>query len=328
MMRIVMVLAVLVLAGIFAPQARAGEVCNETSYYVDAAKAWGGQNGISAQGWQRIAPGSCVRFSGVPAGVPQFLYARTSEAYLGGPREWRGLTPVCVDRANFQIEGAEDCEAMGLEVREFRQLAPSERTRAVLVEPDDFGSRALEAGVQRLLQALGYEVRVVDGFAGRRSRAQIAAFERDTGASFGGNYERLVERLHTVALERNREVGLNVCNQTSGPAGIAIARQRNERWQSRGWWRIETGSCMRVVAERLQPGEVFLFAQTIDGERSEPLRRGVEAFCVAPGRFMSEGRSSCAERGYTQVMFRPSPVPVDGVARVTLEDADFEDLVQ
>lgn len=327
-MRAVMALAALVLAGMFAPQARAGEVCNETSYYVDAAKAWGGEAGVSAQGWQRIAPGSCVRFSGIPAGVPQFLYARTSEAYLGGAREWLGRTPVCVDREDFQIEGAQDCEAMGLEQREFRQLAPSERARAVLVEPDNFGSRALEAGVQRLLQTLGYEVRVVDGFAGRRSRAQIAAFERDIGASFGGNYERLAERLHETALERNGEVGLNVCNQTSGPTGIAIARQRNERWQSRGWWRIEAGSCMRVVADRLQPGELFVYAQTADGERSEPLRRGVEAFCVAPGRFTSEGRSNCAERGYSQVLFRASPVPVDGVARLTLENADFEDLVQ
>lgn len=327
-MRVLTALAVLVLAGVFAPQARAGEVCNETSYFVEAAKAWSGPDGVSAQGWQRIAPGACARFAGIPAGVNQFLYARTTEAYLGGLREWVGRTPVCIDRANFQIAGATNCEAMGLEMREFRQLAPSERARAVLVEPDDFGSRAEEAGVQRLLQALGYDVRVIDGFAGRRSRAQIAAFERDHGSSFGTNYASLVNALHTVALERNRQIGLNVCNSTSRTVGVALARQRNESWQSRGWWRIEPDSCMRVVAERLSPGEVFLFAQTIDGTQTEPLRGGVEAFCVAPGRFTAEGRSSCAERGYTQVLFRASPVPVDGIARLTLEDADFEDALQ
>lgn len=327
MMRILPALAMLVLVGVFAPHARAGEVCNETSYFVEAAKAWSGPNGISAQGWQRIAPGSCVRFSGIPSGVPQFLYARTTEAYLGGAREWLGRTPVCIDRANFQIEGANDCEAMGLDEREFRQLAPAERARAVLVEPDNFGSRALEAGVQRLLQALGYDVRVIDGFAGRRSRAQIGQFERDHGGSYGTNYAGLVNALHNVALESNREVGLNVCSNVAIPVGIAVARQRNERWQSRGWWRVEPGQCMRVVAERLSPGDVFVFAQTINSE-SEPLRRGVEAFCVAPGRFTAEGRSACTERGYTQVLFRASPVPVDGVARLTLEDADFEDALQ
>lgn len=326
-MRILAALAVLVLAAVFAPQARAGEVCNETSYFVDAAKAWSGPNGLSAQGWQRIAPGACARFSGIPQGVNQYLYARTTEAYLGGVREWLGRTPVCIDRANFQLEGATDCEAMGLDMREFRQLAPSERARAVLVEPDNFGSRAQEAGVQRLLQALGYEVRVVDGFAGRRSRTQIAAFERDSGSSFGTNYASLANALHAAALERNREMGLNVCNNASDPVGIAIARQRNERWQSRGWWRIEPGSCMRVIAERLTPGDTFVYAQTINGTQTEPLRRGVETFCVAPGRFTAEGRTGCTERGYTPVLFRTSPVPVDGIARLTLDDADFEDLI-
>lgn len=328
MMRILTALAVLVLAGVFAPQARAGEVCNETSYFVEAAKAWSGPAGLSAQGWQRIAPGACVRFAGIPAGVNQFLYARTTEAYLGGVREWVGRTPVCVDRANFQLEGATDCEAMGLDVREFRQLAPSERSRAVLVEPDNFGGRAEEAGVQRLLQALGYDVRVIDGFAGRRSRTQIAAFERDSGSSYGTNYTRLAAALHAAALERNRQIGLTVCNNAGSAIGVAVARQRNERWQSRGWWRIEPESCMRVVAERLAAGDTFIFAQTVNGTRSEPLRRGVEAFCVAPGRFTAEGRSNCVERGYTPALFRTSPVPVNGASRLTLEASDFEDLLQ
>lgn len=328
MMRVVAALAVLVLAAVFAPQARAGEVCNETSYFVEAAKAWSGPNGLSAQGWQTIAPGACASFEGVPPGVSQFLYARTTQAYLGGAREWLGRTPVCTDIGNFQLEGATDCEAMGLDERAFRQLAPSERARAVLVEPDDFGSRAQEAGVQRLLQALGYEVRVVDGYAGRRSRSQIAAFERDAGRTFGTDYEALAAALHARALERNREIGLNVCNRASLPVGVALARQRSERWQSRGWWRIEPGHCMRLLAEQVTPGSSFVFAQTIDGEQSEPLRGGVEPFCVAAGRFTTEERTGCAARGYTQVQFRASPVPVDGVARLTLENSDFEDSVQ
>lgn len=327
-MRVLAALAVLVLAGIFAPQARAGEVCNETSYYVEAAKAWGGPQGLTAHGWLRIAPGACARFAGIPGGVNQYLYARTTDAYLGGVREWLGRTPVCVDRTDFHIEGAANCEAQGLDVREFRQLSPSERTRAVLVEPDDFGDRALEAGVQRLLQTLGYEVRVIDGFAGRRSRAQIAAFERDAGRSFGSNYASLANALHAAAQEANRQIGFSVCNNASNTIGVAVARQRSERWQSRGWWRVEPEQCVRVIAERLSPGETFVFAQRLDGEDTEPLQRGVEAFCVAPGRFTAEGRTDCDARGYTSVLFRASPVPVDGVARLTLDDSDFEEMIQ
>ena len=325
MIRSAALLAALVTALLAAPQAEAGEVCNETSFYVDAAKAWVTPSGMAARGWERVAPGACARFTGIPGGVNQFLYARTTDAYLGGVREWLGRTPVCVDTQDFQLEGVADCAAIGLETREFRQLSASERTRAVLVEPADFGARALEAGVQRLLQSLGYDVRGIDGFAGRRSRAQINQFERDHGTSYGDNYEALIETLHATALERNTRLGLHVCNQAGAEVGVAVGRQNNELWESRGWWRIEPGGCLRVLARRLSAGDVYVFAQRLDEDRAEPVRGGVEAFCVAPGRFLAEGRSGCAERGYTSVRFRPSPVPVEGRAELTLTDEDFED---
>lgn len=325
MIRLTAILAVLVLSGMLAPQARAGEVCNETSFFVEAAKAWVTPTGIAARGWQRLAPGACTRFDGIPAGVNQFLYARTTEAYLGGVREWVGRTPVCVDTGNFQLEGVADCTAIGLETREFRQLSPAERTRAVLVEPNGFGSRALEAGVQRLLQSLGYDVRGIDGFAGRRSRAQINQFERDHGVAHGDDYEALADALHRVALERNSRAGLHVCNEATAPIGVAIAAQNNERWESRGWWRIEAGGCLRVLARRLAPGDAFVFAQRLGDDRIEALRGGVENFCVAPGRFLAEGRTGCVDRGYTNASFRPSPVPVEGRAVLNLSDSDFED---
>ncbi|MCC5980634.1 MAG: DUF1036 domain-containing protein [Oceanicaulis sp.] len=318
-------LAVLVVTTLAAPSARAGEVCNETSFYVEAAKAWTTSSGLAVRGWKRIAPGACARFTGIPGGVNQFLYARTTDAYLGGVREWLGRTPACVDTDDFQLEGVADCAAIGLETREFRQLSASERSRAVLVEPADFGTRALEAGVQRLLQSLGYDVRGIDGFAGRRSRAQISQFERDHGTSYGDSYEALIETLHATALERNTRLGLHVCNESSGPVGVAVAAQTNERWDSRGWWHIEEGGCLRVLARRLAAGDAFVFAQRVDASRPEPMRGGVEAFCVAPGRFLAEGRSGCAERGYSSVRFRPSPVPVEGRAELTLTDEDFED---
>ncbi|MFN3834688.1 MAG: DUF1036 domain-containing protein [Glycocaulis sp.] len=325
MIRLAVLLAALAGAVLAAPRAHAGEVCNETSYFVDAAKAWVMPAGLAARGWERIAPGACVRFASIPAGVNQYLYARTTEAYLGGVREWLGRTPVCVDTGDFQLEGVADCAAIGLETREFRLLSAAERTRAVLVEPSGFGTRAQEAGVQRLLQSLGYDVRGIDGFAGRRSRAQINQFERDHGVSHGDDYEALAEGLHRVALERNARLGLHVCNEAEVPVGVAVAAQRNERWESRGWWRVEPGGCLRVLARRLAAGDAYVFAQRLDEDRMEPLRGGVESFCVAPGRFLSEGRTGCVERGYSSVRFRPSPVPVEGRALLTLNDEDFED---
>ncbi|MFW6413623.1 MAG: DUF1036 domain-containing protein, partial [Oceanicaulis sp.] len=192
--------------------ASAGQVCNETSYVIDVAKAWRTPSGIAAEGWARIMPGGCAEI-GPGADVDQYLYARSTQAYLGGLREWRGALDVCVDEADFSIEGVADCAALGLETRQFRQLTEPERTRAVLVELEDYRDRAEEAGLQRLLQAAGYDIRVIDGYAGRRTRRQVDAFETDAGVSFGADRAALIAALHARALERNATAGLRICNE-------------------------------------------------------------------------------------------------------------------
>jgi hypothetical protein len=73
----------------------------------------------------------------------------------------------------------------------------------VLVELADYGDRAEEAGLQRLLQSAGYDINVIDGYAGRRTRRQIAAFEAISTAAFGADRSELIEALHQRALERN-----------------------------------------------------------------------------------------------------------------------------
>ena len=198
MMRALLVVMAALAGLAFTAPARAGEVCNETSFMVDVAKAWRTPTGIAAEGWVRIAPGGCGEIGPGPE-TDQYLYARSTPAYLGGVREWRGGLDVCVDEADFQIEGVADCDALGLETRQFRQLSEPERTRAVLVELADFRERAEEAGLQRLLQAAGYDIRVIDGYAGRRTRRQIDAFESDAGRAFGADRAGLIEALHARA---------------------------------------------------------------------------------------------------------------------------------
>ena len=50
---------------------------------------------------------------------------------------------------------------------------------------------------------------------------------------------------------------------------------------------------------------------------------GNERFCLAPARFVSEGRENCTQRGYAEARFRVIPEPEDGGVRISVSDDDF-----
>jgi len=304
--------------------AQAGQVCNETSFVVEAAKAWRTPAGLAVEGWARIAPGGCAEV-GPDTDTEQYLYARSTRAYLGGIREWRGSLDICVDETDFAFEGVADCAALGLETRKFRQLSDTEGERAVLVELADFGDRAEEAGLQRLLQAAGYDINVIDGYAGRRTRRQVTAFETAAGQRFGADRSALIDALHEVALERNANAGLRICNDTQLPMGAAVARATGEGWETRGWWRIAPGGCAQTVSARLTANETYVYAQLIDGEALRPLANGLEAYCIAPARFTAMARENCEESGFEPALFRAAPPPEAGGAEMRLSVEDFQE---
>ena len=319
-------IALVWLAG--AATASAAEICNQTSYIIEAALGWRTDGQIAVEGWTRIRPGECVRAGpDIPpeSREPLLLYARSSAAYLGGVREWRGDVPLCVGPSDFSAEGVTDCEALGLEERGFTILRDEHRQRSVLVEPAGYGDRAEEAGIQRLLQATGADIRSIDGLAGRRTTSAIASFVQTAQLPRTPQRPELIDALEAAALRRNATTGLTLCNETDMAAAAVIARQRNEVWESRGWWRLEPGACARVIADRVETRDIYIYAETMDTPRQ--LTGGTEMFCVAPSRFLSEGRTDCVNRGYAEAMFRQIPQPVEGRATITLAATDFADPV-
>ena len=314
------------LAGASAGSAAAAELCNETSYIVDAAVAWTVEGGVSIRGWTRIRPGACadmVDDAELGEDLPVFYYARSSFAYLGGVREWRGTVPLCVDETDFEVVANTRCAALGLAARDFFPREGEQRARTVLVEPADFGDDAEDAGIQRLLQSSGYPVNAVDGISGNSTRRAIASFRRDRelDSSISGN--ALVDALESYALERNAGSGLTVCNTADGDIAVAIGHRVGEIWQSRGWWRIHAGECARLLATRLESDNAYVYAERIASSGRRPMTGGSERFCLAPARFVAEGRTACAERGYGDAAFRRVPQPENGGVRVTLEESDF-----
>ena len=324
MTRMVIALALLLSGLAVAAPANAGEVCNETSFMVEAAKAWRTADGLAAEGWVRIAPGGCASV-GPDVETEQYLYARSTPAYTGGVREWRGSLDVCVDETDFSFQGVADCDALGLETRQFRRLTEAERDRAVLVELADYRDRAEEAGLQRLLQAAGYDINIIDGYAGRRTRRQIAAFQEDAEEDFGADRGALMEALHAAALARNRNAGLRVCNEADEPLAAAVARAMGDGYEARGWWRIAPGGCAHMLSERLTAGEAFVHARLLGEGGQRRLSGSARRFCVAAGRFTTEEQENCAAIGFEAVSFMPVPEPQDGAVSLVLTADQFEE---
>ncbi len=323
-MRHWILVSLLALAALLAApsNARAGEVCNETSFVIEVAKAWRTADGLNVQGWTRLLPGGCTEVGPGPD-IDQYLYARSTQAYLGGVREWRGGQPACVDDDDFEIQGVGDCAALGLQERAFRRLSEAERERTVLAELANYGNRAEEAGLQRLLQSAGYEILEIDGYTGRRTRRQIAAFQNDIDTNFDSDRVGLIEALHERALQRNASSGLEVCNATRSTVATAVARATGDGYEARGWWRIEPGGCARPLALRLTDGEVFVHARLLEGTQERLLTATDEIFCVGAGRFTTDRRERCGDTGFQAATFRPTPTVENGSVRMELREEDF-----
>src|SRR5690554_1992840 len=105
-------------------QASGWQVCNETSFVLEAATGRPDGRAILVQGWTRLRPGECrVAVAAPLARGTHYLYARTSSAHRGGRRQWGGDARLCVDPArSFSIENPPQCQAMGLDERRFRRV--------------------------------------------------------------------------------------------------------------------------------------------------------------------------------------------------------------
>lgn len=316
-----------VLTTLFSAQrAEAAELCNETSYVIQLATGWPVEGGVSIQGWQRIRPGECVATAqdvSLETDTPIFYYAKTSSAYLGGVREWRGGVPLCVDEADFDVVANTRCAALGLASRDFMIREGDNRARTVLVEPDNFGRRAETAGIQRLLESAGYAISSVDGYEGRGTRRAVNTFLSDRELGSRPAASRLIDELEAYALERNATSGVILCNNTIGDISAVIGHRVSDVWQSRGWWRLHSGECARMLASHLETANAYYYAERINTGERTPIEDGTQVFCLAPARFVSEGRENCTQRGYAEARFRVIPEPEDGGVRISVSDDDF-----
>lgn len=310
----------------------AAEICNETSFIAEVAAGWTVEGGVAIEGWTRVRPGECESIAeevDLDSEQPIFFYAKSSLAYLGGVREWRGTVPLCVDEADFEVVANTRCAALGLASRDFFVREGEDRERTVLAEPSDYGRRAGTAGIQRLLQSAGFQVNGVDGYEGNSTRRAITRFLADANIGRDPSDAVLIDALEAHALERNGSSGLILCNEADGDISAAVGYRVSSTWQSRGWWRIHAGECARLIGNRLEAGSgdeapAYFYAERVSSSGRRAMTGGEAAFCLAPARFVAEERTDCAERGYSTARFRAVAEPEDGGTRITVQESDFE----
>lgn len=308
------------------------EICNETSYILRLATAYIRDGKISPKGWDRARPGECVKQM-VPVSSPRYIFAESDPVHQGGIREWAGKVPLCVSSEDFMADATKSCQLQNLESRNYLAVDPAD-PRTTFIEPDNFGKNAVTAGLQRLLKDSGYKITRVDGLPGRRTMKTISTFKKDKKLDKAVMDNELIDALAEAAAAKQKEVGLEVCNKSSGTIWTAVATRDDGDWKSRGWWTVEEGACLRMLTKTLQGTDAHFYAlaeNIIEGEngretgpdkRLRSVATTPAQFCVAEAKFSALGREYCAEAGYAVANFRPIPTDNDGI-RVTLTDQDF-----
>ncbi|MFN7054487.1 DUF1036 domain-containing protein [Hyphomonas sp.] len=312
---LVLATAVLLLLPSRAEAQEGWQLCNRTSYIIEAAVGRHEDTGITVQGWTKLQPGACrTALEGALTPGQHYLYGRTSGAHMGGVREWGGRHDLCVDpTGTFALESPPDCNAMGLEAQGFRPVnITAERWTNNFSEIEQYGAaEARNAGLQRLLDEAGIFSGPIDGNVGFRTRSAINDFLRARNLPATTTDEDLIDFLEQAAEERSRAVGFTLCNRTRNRIWGAIARRGPDGWESRGWWRIEAGGCSRVIDRPLRGSEHYVYAEMEDAGQVRTLAQAAEAFCVGRARFAITGRDNCEGSGYRTALFARTPPPAD-----------------
>ncbi|MEZ6023962.1 MAG: DUF1036 domain-containing protein [Hyphomonadaceae bacterium] len=311
-------------------RANGWQICNETSFVLEAATGRPDGRAILVQGWTRLRPGECRTTVNAPlARGTHYLYARTSAAHRGGRRQWGGDARICVDtNAQFTIENPPHCAANGYEERRFRRVQINKRDswRTSFSEATQYTlTRARQQGLQRLLEDAGYQIS--EGRRGadpRRIAQAIAQFRASARLAPNATEDQLIDALESAARRRSTQVGLTLCNRTRARIWTGIARRRGEGWESRGWWPLNAGGCVRTIDEVLIQEVYYVYASLESAEGPRYLAAGGEPFCTSPARFAILGREDCDTRFYGTDLFTPIAVPRgrNGLV-VEFEERDF-----
>jgi uncharacterized membrane protein len=82
---------------------------------------------------------------------------------------------------------------------------------------------------------------------------------------------------------------LNVCNKTGETISVAIGYDDKDTWMAEGWWIVDPGGCVNVIAGDLNNRYYYL-----RGESDTGVWDGKHNFCVSNKKFALADSQDCA----------------------------------
>jgi uncharacterized membrane protein len=289
-----------------APAHAALKLCNQTSYILYVAIGSATKKELNTIGWLRIVPGDCTTAISEPLKAPAyFLYARTSRAHSGPMRAWGGNVQICARDTNFTertklpMRGCRSNEFYKMPFAVLDRHGLATWTTTFKESPNLRTLKdAKHAGVNRLLEDLGYHVNV----PGERAHDQaLEDFHRRTKLPADANEAELFAALELQATKKASPVGYTVCNSSEQPTWIAIGLQGQKGIATRGWWEVPAGACSRVISETLHTKGVYLFAR--GKGKQPPVVAGSMKLCIRNTEFDLNGTQPCSGKGFGKVGF-------------------------
>jgi uncharacterized membrane protein len=294
------------------------EICNRTSFVIEAAIGVETKGAAATRGWFRIDPGACRSvLRGEVAHDHLYLHARALPLYGGLRPLSASHIRLCTGSGDFLLAGAKKCEKPEERLLPFAEVRPSKSgNNASLYVAESTGYEAEQAriaAIQRLLTLAGYDAEPIDGTLGAKSEAALAAFLRSRSLTAEAVLRADFIDLLLAAARDSDAPGLLWCNDTKYIVMAALAIEEEGNVTSRGWWRIEPGACLRPEMPRRISGRVFSFAEAVDvsgmaiERKGRPLNwGGSHKFCVKNVRFEIGDHKNCEQQGLDVKAFVPA----------------------
>jgi uncharacterized membrane protein len=308
--------AILLLAATSAARADL-EICNRTSFVIEAAVGVETQGAAATRGWFRVDPGACrVVLRGEVMHDHLYLHARALPLYGTLQPLSASHVTLCTGSGDFLIAGARKCTATEQRLLPFAEVRPTKSGNNMSVYIAESAGydpeQARIAAIQRLLTLAGFDAEPVDGTLGAKSEAALAAFLKSRSLSVDAALRGDFIDVLISAARDGTAPGLLWCNDTKHVVMAALAIEENSIVTTRGWWKIDPGACLRPEMPRRISGRIFSFAEAVDASGAVVERGGrkltwggASKFCVKNVRFEIREHVNCDTLGLDVKGFQP-----------------------
>ncbi|WP_428407358.1 DUF1036 domain-containing protein [Hyphococcus sp.] len=300
--------------------------CNKSSYALSAAIGYVDGDRLATRGWWRLRPGQCkVVLTEQAKPGRYFVYAEAIPGHKGPLRTWSGDTSLCVENNGFfNLRNQDVCRDDPMRQRKFFNVEVTEAAggnwQTDFSEASTFTVYSAEvAGVQRLLSDIDKNTGEVDGAMGRETQRALANYRREKGLPEGYNIDdEVIDALIEDANAREAKLGFFYCNKTNSAVWSAVAEPQEEnRYRSKGWWKIEPGECAKIIKGALDKDHYYVYGLIEDDAGDRSLAGGDKAFCTNLIMFNSMNDLSCEEQDLDEAQFKR--VEIGGAESATFD---------